>query len=334
MRMTLDEIARMAGVSKATVSRVINNKSEGVGPETRKRVSAILAQINYDTAISISDRTGIRSHTIGLILPDITNPFFSELAREISSSAMEYGYAVILGNTGFSAEAEGKFITAMIAKKIDGMILVSSILQSTEAHKMLEKYHVPVLLLDRDVDGMKKNAMVLADNRRASYLCSELLIRNGSSKIAYITGSATTSTAAERLEGYKSALKHYQIPYSDNLIQQGDYTLESGYNALLNLERAGIKYSAILSANDLMALGAMKALSELGKKIPEEIEIIGYDNIVYGQYTDPPLTTVQQPTTEMGRKSVDLIIRAIEETLKSVECIRLQPRLLRRKTTR
>lgn len=334
MRITLDEIARMAGVSKATVSRVINEVPEGVSEETRRRVKDILVQINYDTGLPLASRVGVRSQSIGLILPDITNPFYAELAREISFEAMKRGYAVLLGNTSFSVSDECKFITAFVAKKVDGVILVSAGGVCTEAHQMLEKYHVPCLLLDRDVTNMERCAIVKSDNMRASYVCCELLINNGSFDIAYITGSASVSTSKERYEGYRAAMRGFNFPYSEDLIKEGNYTLESGYSAVLELERAGTKYSAILCANDLMALGALKALKELSHRVPEDVEVIGFDNIVYGQYTDPPLTTVQQPTIEMGRCAANTIIDIIEGKKIVKKQIQLQPKLLRRKTTR
>ena len=148
-------------------------------------------------------------------------------------------------------------------------------------------------------------------------------------------GPSETYTAQERLKGYKHALQRYGLKYNPELVRKGNYTLESGYAAILEMERTGVRYSAVLCANDLMAMGAIKALRELSYDIPGDKEVIGFDNIEYTQYTDPPLTTVQQPTIEMGRKAVGLIIDAIEGRLGGRStCIHLQPKLLRRKTTR
>lgn len=334
MKVTFDEIARMAGVSKATVSRVVNNVPEGVGKATRERVKALLKSLNYDIDVSENARGTVRSHSIGLILPDITNPFFADLAREISRTAMDHNYSVLLGDTGFSVDVESKFLNTFVAKKVDGVILVSAGAECTTEHQMLAKYGIPCVLVDRDLPDMKRAALVASDNMQASYSCCELLIRNGSREIAYITGSLKVSTSLERLEGYKKALLEHSIPYLPDLVRKGNYTTESGYNAVLELERMGIKYSAILAANDMMALGAMRALKELAYRVPEDIEVIGFDNIVFAQYFDPPLTTIQQPTAEMGCKAVNLMIQAIEGELKGKGLVRLRPKLLRRKTTR
>lgn len=334
MRLTMDEIARMAGVSKATVSRVVNNIPDGVSTVTRDRIKRIITDLQYDNDATIEGRRGMRSHAVALILPDITNPFFAELAKEVTADARQRGYSVLLGNTEFSKEMEMEYIRAFIAKKVDGVILVSVGAECQKEHQMLGKYHVPCILLDRDVEGMERSALVVSDNVFAGFSCCELLIRNGSRDVAFISGSVDVSTSIERLEGYKQALKQYDIPFRQDMVRQGNYTMESGYQTVIELERTGLHYSAILAANDMMALGALKALKELDYRVPEQVQIVGFDNIVFAQYLDPPLTTVQQPTTEMGRHAAQLMIDAIEGKLRQKVVLRLQPKLLRRKTTR
>ena len=331
MKITLDEIARMANVSKSTVSRVMNNVPGGVSDETRGRVKDVLTRMNYQA----DDVRRIKSRSIGLIIPDITNPFFAELAREISDIALRNDYTVLLGNSGGLEDNETRIITAFVAKKVDGVVLVPVGSESLEAYQLFSKYHVPCVLVDREIPGMEKCASVLSDNETISFSCCELLIGNGSLDIAYIMGPSETYTAQERLKGYKHALQRYGLKYNPELVRKGNYTLESGYAAILEMERTGVRYSAVLCANDLMAMGAIKALRELSYDIPGDKEVIGFDNIEYTQYTDPPLTTVQQPTIEMGRKAVGLIIDVIEGRLGGRStCIHLQPKLLRRKTTR
>lgn len=333
MRVTLEEIARATGVSKATVSRVLNDVPEGVGAATRERVKEALRRFGYVSGEQ-NVAMNIRSRCIGLIVPDITNPFFSEIAREVSAKAMSRDYMVILGDSGFSLNREDEAIRFMLSKKIDGMILVSAGSVCNETHELLEKYSVPCLLLDRDVVGMKRVATVVSDNVQISYTCCELLMNHGSFDIAYITGPTDVSTARERLEGYRKALERFNIPYREELIKIGNYTMDSGYNAVLELQRSGVRFSAVMAANDMMALGAMKALQELDYDIPKSAEIIGFDNIVFSQITDPPLTTVQQPTIEMGQIAVNTLIDAIDNKRVNSKTIKLKPRILKRKTTR
>lgn len=334
MRITLDEVARLAGVSKATVSRVLNNKPEGVGPQTRVKVQKILDDLNYSPANGYSKEKKMFSKSIGLVVPDISNPFFAELAKEVEKRARSAGYSVLFVNTDFSENNESKAMSHMLAKKVDGIILISARTKLLDVHKLPERYGVPCLLLDRKVPEMACVGAVLSDNEFAGFRSCELLINNGSSRIAFISGPKGISTSEERLEGYKTALKQYNIPFDKDLCKTGNYTVESGYNAVIELERANISYSAILASNDMMALGALKALGELARSVPDEVEVIGFDNILFSQYLDPPLTTVQQPTIEMGRCAVDMILKAIEGKELETECVRLQPRLLIRKTTK
>lgn len=329
MRVTIDEIAKIAGVSKATVSRVLNNSPTGVGPPTRKKVQRIIEEMNY-----FPDHSGIRmrSRSLALILPDITNPFFADIARSATSRAIEDNYVVILMNTDFSEEKELQYITNLLAKKVDGIILIPSGQESQKEHFAPRKYGVPLVLLDRKLKGLH-GCSICSDNEYAAFCCCEKLIKNGSKEIAYISGPLKISTSLERLEGYKLALQQYEIPFDSTRVKVGDYTVASGYNAVLSLEKEGIEYSAILAANDMMALGVLRALKEFSYRIPEDVEVFGFDNIDFSQFCDPPLSTIQQPTAEMGRKAIEALLAMINgENVSSA--IRLQPKMVLRKTTK
>lgn len=333
MRVTVEEIAKIAGVSKATVSRVLNNVPEGVGESTRSRVQKIIQEMNYTTDRSAFTARGMRSKSIALVVPDMANPFFADIAKAVETCAREKGFITILVNTDFSEENERKCLANLVAKKLDGIILVPSGKTAGKEHFLPEKYGIPMILLDRRLEGDYDWVGVYSDNEYASFRSCEMLIKNGSDRIAFLSGPQNVSTAAERLEGYWQALKQYGCEHDPRMLAYGDYTVESGYKAVLGLERAGVKYSAILAANDMMALGALNALKELSYKVPDEIELIGFDNISFSQYFDPPLSTIQQPTVEMGRKATEMLFRKIEGE-EVTESIRLQPRILVRKTTK
>ncbi len=330
MRVTLDEIARRAHVSKATVSRVLNNSPVGVGAETRARVAAIIESSGYSAAGS--GERSVRTQTIGLILPDITNPFFADLAKSVEKCAYENGYIVILGNTDDSREKEKEYVSTFVSKKVDGVILVSADSIYRKDHDFFAKYHIPVVLLDRMVP-MSFTAGVFTDNEYAIFSACDFLIRHGTDKIAFIAGP-DTSTSQERLEGYKVALKQHGIPFSEALVKKGNYSMESGYGAVMELEKEGTRFNGIVASNDTMALGAMRALKELAYSIPGEVEVFGFDNIAYTLMCDPQLTTIQQPTTEMGRLGVQLLLEAIQGKDLQKKTVRLQPRLVFRQTTR
>ena len=326
MRITLEEIAKISGVSKATVSRVLNS-APGVGPETRKRVQEVIQRMHYTND---SGQYKTCSKSIALVVPDISNPFFSNIARSVERRAREDGYIVILANTDSSEKKELEYISNLIAKKVDGIILVPS---GNKCHLLPRKYGVPMVLLDRKLEGLEPECYVYSDNKYAAFHSCELFIRHGAKWIVFISGPMNISTSVERLDGYRTAIEQYGLPYSEDTVKMGDYSVESGYNAIIELECAGIHFSAVLAVNDLMALGAVKALKELGYRIPDEVEVIGFDNITFSYYTDPPLSTVQQASIEMGTAATGALLKLIQkETVQ--RRISLQPKLVLRRTTK
>lgn len=333
MRVTVEEIARIAGVSKATVSRVANNVSEGVGKETRERVQRIMDSMNYSAGRSPSIAHSMKSCSIALILPDITNPFFSDIAKAVESKARQEGYITILANTDFSEENELKLISNLISKKVDGIILVASGAKTMPEHLLPMHYGIPMILLDRQLSGDQEWQGVYSDNEYAAFCSCEMLIKNGSREIVFLSGPMGVSTSIERANGYRAALKQYACVDDPRLVKYGNYTVEAGYNAIIQLAREGRRYSAVLAGNDMMALGALNALKELNYKVPSQVELIGFDNISFSQYSDPPLSTIQQPTVEMGTKATEMLLSAINGN-PSKGSIRLQPHILLRKSTK
>lgn len=257
----------MAGVSKATVSRVVNGIEQGVGPETRRRVLQIVKETNYR---SYSLPSQNQSKTLGLIIPDIINPFFGELVKAIEGEATEQGYTVLLGNTDFSMEKEERYLSIFLAKRVDGIILVTTAQTAGEHYQRLKKYSVPCVLVDRMLAGAEYTAGIFVDNSYALFMACSLLIQHRNEKIALISGPRNISTSVERIQGYRDALEQYRLPFEERLIKYGDYTFESGYRAIMELEREGHPLYRSPGGNDTMALGAIKALKELTYAIPEE----------------------------------------------------------------
>ena len=332
MKVTMEDVARAAGVSKATVSRVLNRVDDGVGIETRQRVQQIANQLHYTFK---HDEKKARSHPslLALIMPDITNPFFADIAKAVEMEAKKYGYSIVICNTDFSEENEIQEIKELICKRIDGIILVPSGIQFRSEHQLPKKYGVPMVLLDRKLAENTDYMGIYSNNEYASVVSCNRLIANGSRDIVFISGPLNTSTSIERFEGYKAVLAQNNIPFKPEMCKNGNYTVESGYKAIMELERCGIRYSAILAGNDLMAIGALKATRELGYQVPGDIQVIGFDNIEFSQYCDPPLSTVQQPTFEMGAKAVLLLHKVINaEPVAQPE--RLVPKIIIRNTTK
>ena len=333
MRITMDEIAKLAGVSKATVSRVLNDSECGVGEQTRVRVKKIAEELGYSVEQTEKKKNVSFTRYIALILPDITNPFFADLAKSVEHSLRRKGYSLVLANTDFSEDNEAAQIRELMVKRLEGILLVPSGIRAREEHDLPRRYQIPMVLLDRKLEGISDIPGVYSNNEYASVISCEHLIRKGARDIVFISGPLNVSTSIERFEGYKAVLAQHSIPFRPEMCRHGSYTVESGYNAVLELERSGISYSAILAANDLMALGALKAVREFGYRVPEDVQIIGFDNIEFSQYCEPSLSTMQQPTFDMGAKAVELLTGIIEKR-DPVQPERLIPKLLMRKTTR
>ncbi len=332
MKTTVEEIARIAGVSKATVSRVLNDSPSGVGAETRKRVQQIIKSMGY-TNNHTTEHRYIRSKSIALLIPDVTNPYFADIVKAVEMRAKQDDYMVILTNTDFMPEMELEYISKLVAKRVDGFILVSSSSQSYKEYFKPQKYGIPMVLLDRKIAGLEDCPSVCSDNVYASYNACETLIRKGAHSIVFCAGNEGISTSEERMEGYREALRKYDIPFLDTHVKYGQYTVEGGYNAIIDFEKAGVKYDAVLAANDLMALGVVKALKELSYRIPEDVQVIGFDNVTFSQFCSPALSTIQQPTVEMGKRAMEMLIEMINGE-KINRNVRLQPRLILRETTK
>lgn len=333
MRITMDEIAKLAGVSKATVSRVLNESECGVGEQTRVRVKKIAEELGYSVEQTEKKKNVSFTRYIALILPDITNPFFADLAKSVEQSLRRKGYSLVLANTDFSEDNEAAQIRELMVKRLEGILLVPSGIRAREEHDLPRRYQIPMVLMDRKLEGISDIPGVYSNNEYASVISCEHLIRKGARDIVFISGPLNVSTSIERFEGYKAVLAQHSIPFRPEMCRHGSYTVESGYNAVLELERSGISYSAILAANDLMALGALKAVREFSYRVPEDVQIIGFDNIEFSQYCEPSLSTMQQPTFDMGAKAVELLTGIIEKR-DPVQPERLIPKLLMRKTTR
>lgn len=333
-RVTMEEIARLAGVSKATVSRVLNGK-EGVGEQMRRRVEQLIQELNYDADANLPVMaTRMRTKNVALIIPDITNPFFGEMARAIALKLNEQGYSLLLGDSMFDPVMEAKWIRDFVSKKVDGIILAPVCNQISNEHRLMEKFHIPCVFLDNYLEQIPNCGIVTTDNELAVYTACEFLVKRGVTRIAYIGGNTNKGVALDRLNGYEIAMEQFGLGYNKELVKAGNYTVESGYKAILELESAGVNYSAVICANDLMALGAMNALKELAYEIPKDVQVIGFDNMFFSQYLTPALSTVQHPIIEMGTKAAEFMVQAIEKSDGLAKKVKLKTRLLLRQSTK
>ena len=334
MKVTLDDIARMANVSKATVSRVLNQSDKGVGEETRKRVQQVIDELEYRPSLLARGISISKTKTIGVIIPDITNPFFSEISQKIAAYAAKRKYTVLFCTTDDSAEKEEQCISVMITKHVDGVILASVMPDQTQTHFRFQKYGIPCVFIDRKIPQMEQSGGVYVDNEYAFFMATEYLIRNQNRRIAFLSGPILVSTSKERIEGYRYALKAHGIPIDPQLMIVGDHSIETGYHAILEMNQKLVPYSAVLASSDIIAMGAIKALKQLGVKIPQEVEVIGFDNIEFAELIDPPLTTMEQPIDELAHRAVVMLMQLIQNIPLKEQNIRLESRLIYRKTTK
>jgi len=331
---TMEDIAKICGVSKATVSRVLNDKPDGVGAETRERIKKVIKEMEYrpnNLAQSIVNR---RTKTIGLILPNIDNPFFPMIVHGVENYTSKKDYTVILGITDDNAEKEYKYMSTFISKRIDGVLLASVTSGGNESIQMLDRYNVPCVLLDRDLESTENIPGVFVDNQYATGIACEMLIKSGNRNIAFVSGPAHLKTSKERLEGFKLKLEEYGIPFCSDLLCYGDFSFESGYQAVCQLMDKECRFTAMLASNDAMAIGAMKALKEKGIKIPDELEIIGFDNIYMSGICEPALTTVNQPTYEMGKTAAEMLLKLIEGDKLAKKIHRIKTEMVIRDSTK
>lgn len=314
MKLTIKDIARMCNVSATTVSLVINNKTESIGEKTVKKVRQKIEELGYrPSSIARSMVTG-RSHTIGLVIPDIRNPFFSELARGVEDYMNTKQYGVFLCNTDSSMDKEQQYIDLMVGKVSDGMIFTTqNNYELSQYFTNLIKNEYPVVLIERYIEGIKDIPAIYLDNRGGAKKLCKFMLDKGHKKIACITGPKATTNARMRLEGYKDALKEANLPIQEELIVEGNYRYGGGYNGMKELLKYRNDFTAVFACNDMMAYGAYKALEEENISVPEDISLAGFDNIKYPDVFKPKLTTVHLPSYDMGWKAAEMLMQIIDE---------------------
>jgi LacI family transcriptional regulator len=311
-RPTQNDVAQRAGVSQATVSLILNKVSNSNIPEeTRMRVEKAIEDLGYrPNTLASSLRLG-KTHTLGLILPDSANPFFAEVSRSIENAAFEQNYNLILCNTEGDIKKELLYVDVLCNRQVDGIIFVAVGDQVDSLQRVLCK-HIPAVMIDRDLPGLEVDA-VLTDNFQGGFLATQHLIQLGHRRIGCIAGPSSITPSAGRGEGYMAALAEYSIPTDEKIFLRGDFHPHSGWASASTMLTLREPPTAIFAGNDLMAIGALRAITEAGLRVPEDISLVGFDNIELASYTNPPLTTVIQPIQEAGQKAVDFLIERIRE---------------------
>jgi LacI family transcriptional regulator len=303
---TIYDVAEVAGVSISTVSHVLN-RTRPVREETRTRVLAAMQKLEYRPSSLARAMVRQKTRTIGLIVPDNVNPFFAELARGIENYGFDAGYSVMLCNSDQSAEKEVAYLDMLISKRVDGVIYMTSD-AAEERLAPLRSQMIPVVTFDRDFPGVHT---VMLENHRGGFTATEHLINLGHRRIACVAGNYSTSHSQDRVSGYRDALEQNGLVYDPALVLIGDWSLASGKSAALHFMRMAQPPTAIFACNDIMAIGAISGLHTLGLAVPDDISLVGFDDISVSAYTVPALTTVATPVRELGEMMCQMLVDTI-----------------------
>lgn len=306
--MKMKDVAAAAGVSVATVSKILNARDEHISDATRARVLDIVKKTGYVPNAVAKGLKQNRSRMIGFILPDISNPFFPSVAKGMEETANKYGYGVLIANTNDSVKSEQEALRFLTSQKVGGIVF-SRTLHSKHLEKCAET-EMPIVVVDRAFDfeysGM---GCVTVDTLAGMKASTEVLIKSGCKHIACI--SARYSSDTDRFFGYCDALKEAGMVLDEALIYNDTFTFETGYNGIEEILSRTCA-DGVVCGNDLIAVGVLSRLSEKGVSVPKQIKIMGFDDIYLSKYITPPLSTVRQPAYEMGAEAVKMLIEHLE----------------------
>ncbi len=304
----MTDVAKLANVSTATVSRVIQNP-ETVKEKTRVKVLQAIEELNYRPNILARYFRRTETKTILVMVPSIMNNVFPQMIAGIDLVANQAGYKVLLGNTYQEPEKAYSYIEELKQKQVDGMILLTTRLDYQIISDLADDY--PIVLASDYIEGLTAPTVAI-DNISSARDAVEHLLQLGHRSVAMITGPLDIPLSRDRLKGYRQALLGHDMEIESVLIQEGDHTYESGYNQMnkfLALDKAP---TAIFAANDSMAMGAIKSIKAHGLRVPEDIAVVGFDNIQFSDIFEPALTTIAQPLVEMGKRSMELLLKQIK----------------------
>ena len=308
MPTTIRDVASAAGVSPATVSRVLNLK-EDVNADMRRRVLAAVTELGYrrnGPARSLRTRAAM---VLGLIISDITNPFFTALVRGVEDCAQLAGYSVVLANADEDVAKEARYLEVAAAEQMAGVLLSPASSKMTSIDVLMER-GIPVVTIDRRLPSAAVDS-VTVNNRQAALEAAQHLIRQGCRRVGFVAGPLQTSTGRGRLAGYRAALRAAGRTHDPALTAYADFRTEGGYAATRQLLRLPEPPDGLLIANNLMTVGAMQAIAEAGLAVPDEIAVVGFDDVNWATALRPPLSVVTQPTYEIGQVAAEMLLRRI-----------------------
>ncbi|HEU5372735.1 MAG TPA: LacI family DNA-binding transcriptional regulator [Gaiellaceae bacterium] len=319
---TIVDVARRAGVSTGTVSNVLSG-TRYVRPETKTRVEIALAELGFrpnKIARALSQR---RTLTVAMVIPDVANPFFAELVRTVEQALAASGYAVLFGNAGNDPDAERRYLDEFADRRVDAIIAATAGVDPVYLRELARR--LPTILVDRIVPGWDGDS-VTGDSHAGMTAVIDHLVGLGHRVIAFIDGDTSLSSGRERRAAVVEALARHELSLAAEA--DGSFTLDAGHTLALELLRGHPKVTAICAANDLQALGVLRAAGELGLGVPDRLGLTGYDDIPYAAFADPPLTTIRQPTKQLAGEIVQLLHRRLDQPKATSIQVVVPPRLV------
>ncbi|EIR3068564.1 ribose operon transcriptional repressor RbsR [Salmonella enterica] len=322
---TMKDVARLAGVSTSTVSHVIN-KDRFVSETITEKVEAAIKSLNYAPSALARSLKLNQTRTIGMLITASTNPFYSELVRGVERSCFERGYSLVLCNTEGDEQRMNRNLETLMQKRVDGLLLLC-----TETHQpsreIMERYpSIPTVMMDwSPFDGEGDSDLIQDNSLLGGDLATQHLIDKGFTRIACITGPLDKTPARLRLEGDRAAMRRAGLAIPQGYEITGDFEFGGGFNAMQALLALQQRPQAVFTGNDAMAVGAYQALYQAGLRIPQDMAVIGYDDIELARYMTPPLTTIHQPKDELGELAIDVLIHRMAQPALQQQRLQLTP---------
>lgn len=327
---SIKDVALRARVSTTTVSHVVN-RTRFVSDPVRHEVEAAIRELNYVPSAVARSLKSNSTKTIGMLIPNCSNPYFAEIVRSVEDHCFGAGYTLILCNTDDEPHRQSAYLQALTEKRIDGMIIISTG-EGKDFQRMLHGLPIPMVLLDREIDEVNCDLVETA-HLQGGLIATEHLIGLGHRRIACLAGPANLNSSAQRIEGWRSALANAGLAAPPELLWHSDFTSQGGFNTMQAILASPLAPTAVFVCNDLMSIGALSAAHQAGIQIPQQMSLIGFDDIELAQFASPALTTIAQPKQRIGIAAVDMVLERIQGGRVQARQVILLPELIVRNST-
>ncbi|MCG8454567.1 MAG: LacI family transcriptional regulator [Spirochaetales bacterium] len=322
---TIKDIAAQAGISYATVSRALNGKY-GVSPATRRKVLELAHEMGYRPNAIAQGLVNRSTKTVGLIIPDITSPFYPRVALGIEDTMQQAGFSVFLCNTNWNPRREQSYLEHLTEKQVDGIFISSMARESREVEQCISR-SMPLVYI-ASIPEDTKQSYVRTDNARGADLAVSHLLAQGRRRIAFIGSTQEPLSLEDRLRGYRAALVRENHPIDESLIALGEFREQSGYQSIRDMLSRGVIPDGVFAENDLLALGAVQGIQDAGFRVPQDIAVVGFDDIPMASHPDIALSTVHQPKYRIGQNAAEVMLQIFENGTDFTERRVLEPELL------